>query len=70
MVSNNIFKKIAICLAVAVALPSVAFAQNDWANVAKYSQANAEVGFRPVAVFMGDSYKLMEDILLDTLNLK
>ena len=55
MISNNAFKKIAICLVVATVLPAMALAQNDWANVAKYSKANAEVDFRPVAVFMGDS---------------
>ena len=53
--SKDIFKKFAICLVAAIVLPAVAFAQADWANVAKYSQENAAVQVKPVAVLMGDS---------------
>ncbi len=48
-------KKIVVFLIGAIMLPSVALAQKDWANVAKYAQANAEVNVKPVAVLMGDS---------------
>ena len=32
-----------------------AHAQDDWANIGRYAQANSEMTFRPKAVFMGDS---------------
>jgi lysophospholipase L1-like esterase len=32
-----------------------AHAQDDWANIGKYAQANSEMTVRPKAVFMGDS---------------
>lgn len=32
-----------------------AHAQNDWANIGRYAQANSEMTVRPKAVFMGDS---------------
>ena len=49
------FKKIAVLLIGVIMLPSVTLAQKDWANVAKYAQANTEVTGKPVAVLMGDS---------------
>ena len=32
-----------------------AHAQDDWANIGRYAQANSEMAVRPKAVFMGDS---------------
>lgn len=32
-----------------------AHAQDDWANIGRYAQANSEMTVRPKAVFMGDS---------------
>ena len=49
-------KKILFFVAAAMLLiPSLANAQDDWANINRYAKDNAAVTVTPKAVFMGDS---------------
>ena len=54
-IPNIVLQKIAIVLIATIFLPSIALAQNQWANTARYAQANADMKVKPVAVLMGDS---------------
>lgn len=47
--------KFLLSIAVATFFATTVAAQNDWARIGKYAQANSEVNFTPKAVFMGDS---------------
>ena len=47
-------KKILISLGI-ILLPLIASAQTDWANTAKYAEANQTITAKPKAVLMGDS---------------
>ena len=38
-----------------ILMSGLAHAQDDWANIGRYAQANSEMTVRPKAVFMGDS---------------
>lgn len=42
-------------LLVGIVIPMMSLAQNDWANYARYAEANAEITVTPKAVLMGDS---------------
>jgi lysophospholipase L1-like esterase len=48
-------KRVIFLIAGALLLSFTAAAQQDWANVARYAEANTQVTVQPKAVFMGDS---------------
>jgi len=47
--------RILLALLLATLFTTITYAQNDWARIGRYAQANSEVNFTPKAVFMGDS---------------
>lgn len=47
--------RILLALLAATLFTTITYAQNDWARIGRYAQANSEVNFTPKAVFMGDS---------------
>ena len=44
-----------LLILIGILLSGQAHAQDDWANIGRYAQANSEMTVRPKAVFMGDS---------------
>lgn len=44
-----------LLILIGILLSGQSHAQDDWANIGRYAQANSEMTVRPKAVFMGDS---------------
>ena len=44
-----------LLILIGILLSGQSHAQDDWANIGRYAQANSELTVRPKAVFMGDS---------------
>lgn len=54
-ITHDMRLKFLLAVAVATFFTITVSAQNEWAGIRKYAQANSEVNFTPKAVFMGDS---------------
>ena len=48
-------KYLIIALTACLCMTVQSYAQNDWANIGRYAEANASLTTTPKAVFMGDS---------------
>lgn len=51
--TNNIMRRLTVLLSLILCV--TAYAQDDWANIGRYAEANASLTTTPKAVFMGDS---------------
>ena len=71
-ITQTMKRQMTLALAAALIMTVQAIAQDDWANIVRYAQANSEITVQPKAVFMGDSitqcwYDVIEEMILKVL---